>query len=459
MPFDAINDLERYEGMLVRFPQDLVISEYFNYDRFGEMVLALPLDGESRPFTGTAIDEPGFPAIERTTANSLRRITLDDGLGIQNPASVRHPNGEPFSLTNRFRGYDYIDTGAIGTDAIRVGIIYKTSTVIPVGDFAILDSTIDPRFRDALNRPVLAQTFEETSSGARFTVAVNHLKSKGSGCGAGDDDTTTGQGNCNGTRTLAAQALADWLATDPTGSGDADVLIIGDLNSYAKEDPIVALQNAGYTDLVAAFGGPSAYGYVFDGQLGYLDHALANPTLLPQVTGVAEWHINADEIPLFDYNDDTRDAGEAAFEEESDVLPLFEENEFRTSDHDPVIVELDLLHYDWTGFFHPIDNEALNEVKAGSNVPVRFSLSGNQGLEVFFTGYPRSAPIDCSSLEVAGPSVGTSSTGRNSLRYDPLTDEYVYTWKTEKSWADTCRRLVVVLDDGSIHTADFTFKK
>ena len=87
-------------------------------------------------------------------------------------------------------------------------------------------------------------------------MVVNHLKSKGSGCGAGDDDTTTGQGNCNGTRTLAAQALADWLATDPTGSGDPDVLIIGDLNSYAKEDPIVALQNAGYTNLVAAFGGP-----------------------------------------------------------------------------------------------------------------------------------------------------------------------------------------------------------
>jgi hypothetical protein len=82
MPFDAINDLERYEGMLVRFPQELVISEYFNYDRFGEMVLALPLDGESRPFTGTAIDEPGIPANERTAKlpvstclTTLRRLT------------------------------------------------------------------------------------------------------------------------------------------------------------------------------------------------------------------------------------------------------------------------------------------------------------------------------------------------------------------------------------------------
>lgn len=253
------------------------------------------------------------------------------------------PGVEPLAdIVAGLPGYTYIDTGVIGTDAIRVGIIYKTATVQPIGDFAILDSSIDPRFIDTRNRPALAQTFEEIATGGRFTVVVNHLKSKGSGCGAGDDDTTTGQGNCNGTRTLAAQALADWLATDPTGSGDSDVLIIGDLNSYAKEDPIVALQNAGYTDLVAAFGGTSAYGYVFDGQLGYLDHALANANLAPQVAGVAEWHINADEIPLLDYNDDVRDGGEAAFEEESDVLPLYEPNEFRTSDHDPVIIGLNV---------------------------------------------------------------------------------------------------------------------
>jgi uncharacterized protein len=253
------------------------------------------------------------------------------------------PGVEPLAdIVAGLPGYAYIDTGAIGTDAIRLGIIYKTSTVQPVGNYAILDSSVDPRFIDTRNRPALAQTFDEIATGARFTVVVNHLKSKGSGCGAGDDDTTTGQGNCNLTRTQAAQALADWLATDPTDSGDPDMLIIGDLNSYAKEDPIVALQNAGYTDLVAAFGGPSAYGYVFDGQLGYLDHALANSSLNSQVAGVVEWHINADEIPLFDYNDDARDPGEAVFEEESDVFPLYEPNQFRTSDHDSVVIGLDL---------------------------------------------------------------------------------------------------------------------
>jgi predicted extracellular nuclease len=260
------------------------------------------------------------------------------------------PGVEPLAdIVSGLAGYDYVDTDVIGTDAIRVGIIFKSSSVRPVGDFAILDSTVDPRFRDDLNRPPLAQTFEEIDTGARFTVVVNHLKSKGSDCNhVGDPDTGDGQGNCNVTRTLAAEAMADWLATDPTGSGDADVLIIGDLNSYAKEDPIAALESDGYTNLVAEFGGPGAYSFVFDGQLGYLDHALANGSLTPQVVDVAEWHINADEIPLFDYNDDARTTGEASFEEESDALPLYQANEFRTSDHDPVVIglELDVCRFD-----------------------------------------------------------------------------------------------------------------
>jgi predicted extracellular nuclease len=93
MPFADATYPERFEGMLVRLPQPLVISEYFNYERFGEMVLALPLDGETRPFTPTSIDEPGAPALARALANSLRRITLDDALSGSNPSSLRHPMG------------------------------------------------------------------------------------------------------------------------------------------------------------------------------------------------------------------------------------------------------------------------------------------------------------------------------------------------------------------------------
>ncbi|MDZ7642998.1 MAG: hypothetical protein U5K76_01435 [Woeseiaceae bacterium] len=77
-------------------------------------------------------------------------------------------------------GWRYIDTGTIGGDAIRVALIYRDSTVAPLGSRAILDSRVDARFDDSRNRPVLAQSFRERSSGAVFTLAVNHLKSKGS---------------------------------------------------------------------------------------------------------------------------------------------------------------------------------------------------------------------------------------------------------------------------------------
>jgi predicted extracellular nuclease len=484
MPFAAPTSPEQYEGMLVRFPQSLVISEYFNYDQFGELVLALPLDGEPRPFSPTSIEEPGAAANARMTANTLRRITLDDTLGGSNPSVLRHPNGSPFSLTNGFRGgdlvqnavgvltwefsryrieptapadytavnprpaepepvggtlrtaamntlnffitgdyatgnpldnkcgpaqsvecrghdatepleftrqrdkllaavvgvnadvlglneienttgvdaltdeqgivpgvngilgagtYAAIETGVIGTDAIRVGLIYKPAKVTPVGAFKVLSSTVDPRFIDTRSRPALAQTFEENATGARFTVIVNHLKSKGSSCAdIGDPDVGDGQGNCNVTRTNAAKALVDWAATDPTGSGDPDFLIIGDLNSYAMEDPIDAIKAgpddiAGtaddYMNLVAQYLGKYAYSYVFDGMAGYLDHALSNSSLTSQVTGVTEWHINSDEADVLDYDTSFKPPAQEA---------LYEPKAYRTSDHDPILVGLDL---------------------------------------------------------------------------------------------------------------------
>ena len=118
MPFASLTAPERYEGMLVRFPQTLQIAEYFNYDRFGEVVLALPIGDDIRPFTGTAVEEPGPDAVARTLTNTLSRITLDDNQSAQNPPLLRHPNGEPFSLDNRFRGGDEVTnaTGVLGFD-------------------------------------------------------------------------------------------------------------------------------------------------------------------------------------------------------------------------------------------------------------------------------------------------------------------------------------------------------
>jgi predicted extracellular nuclease len=137
-----------------------------------------------------------------------------------------------------------VRTGFVGTDAIKQAFIYKRATVRPDGAPATLTSAVDPEFDTTRNRPALAQTFQERSSGEKVTVAVNHFKSKGSSCGSGDD-ANDGSGNCDGTRTRAAQALSRWLATDPTRSGDPDMLIIGDLNAYRNERPISALRADG----------------------------------------------------------------------------------------------------------------------------------------------------------------------------------------------------------------------
>ncbi|MEO1592622.1 MAG: hypothetical protein AAFU71_15210, partial [Cyanobacteria bacterium J06632_22] len=229
--------------------------------------------------------------------------------------------------------------------------------VTPTGTTAVLEDAafLDPNGTgQQRNRPALAQAFEVTDSnnddfGEVFNVVVNHFKSKGrSGLDASDTNNPDvaqgdGQGFWNDTRADAADYLVNtWIPTDPTGSGDADYLIIGDLNAYKGEDPIQNITDAGYADLIEQFEGDDAYSFVFDGQLGYLDYALSNATLTPQVVDVAEWHINADEINLFDYNNAVREGNERDFEVEPNGNNLFEVNAFRTSDHDPVIIGLDL---------------------------------------------------------------------------------------------------------------------
>ncbi len=245
--------------------------------------------------------------------------------------------------------YAWVDPGMqfIDTDAIAVGMIYKnTSVTIPAGTSIGLLTDEDlpelglgdlPRVFNgpSSNRVPLAVTFMEKSSGGVFTAVVNHFKSKGSPGPAptGDQDMNDGAASANQTRLNASIALKTWLDTDPTGSNDPDFIILGDLNAYAKEDPIAFLEGEGYSDLAQLFVGPTASSFVFDGQVGTLDYALANVFLLPQVTGATEWDINSSEPNAIDYNlDFGRDAG------------IFDGNlPFRTSDHDPVVVGLDLI--------------------------------------------------------------------------------------------------------------------
>ncbi len=278
-------------------------------------------------------------ALEGLDADVVGLIEIEnDGYGEASAIAdlVRRLNHEVGSGTYRYLDVDE-RTGqvdSLGDDAIKVGLIYKHREVVPNGETAVLntESFVNGGTSSPKNRPALAQAFLDRDTGGRFTMVVNHLKSKGSGCGAGNDDPQ--QGSCNATRVRAAQELADWLATYPTGIKEPDILVMGDLNSYAKEDPIDTLLEAGFTNLVEKFEGEDAYSYVFDGQWGYLDHALASETLVEQVTGTTTWHINADEPPVLDYNTD--------FKSQEQVESLYAPTPYRSSDHDPVLVGLQL---------------------------------------------------------------------------------------------------------------------
>ncbi|MFZ5527114.1 MAG: ExeM/NucH family extracellular endonuclease [Pseudomonadota bacterium] len=218
-----------------------------------------------------------------------------------------------------------------GTDEIKVALIYKPGKLGRVGSSLSDASSVH-------NRPPLAQTFA-APNGEKFTVLVNHFKSKGCGDATGANaDQGDGQGCYNSSRLQQAQTLRGFINTLQTAQGDNDVLVIGDLNAYAKEDPIHDLTSNGFVDLSAHFNGPGEYSYVFDGEAGYLDHALASTSLTAQVTGAHHWHINADEPSVIDYNVEFKQPGCAACGPD-----YYTTTAYRSSDHDPVVIGLNLL--------------------------------------------------------------------------------------------------------------------
>ena len=451
---ERIADLEAIEGMLVRFPQTLTVSQLRYHERYGEMLLSE--GGRQAAFTNVnPPDVAGYAAHSDTTVG--RRIHVDDGRRDENSASpavvrngdevagltgvVRFSRGSGASGTEAWRlmptidpqfgtanprpgppvvagglrvatinvnnffstiddgrricgpsrdadcrgadsdlelsrqlaklvtvidgldahivalielennaraslqaivdavnaatgpqRYGFVDAGAIGDDTIKVGLIFQRAATRLVGDFAVLDGRADPRFDDTLHRPVLAQTFETVDGRHRLTVLAVHLKSKGSSCAAdGDPDIGDGQGNCSATRSLAAAAMLDWIATDPTDGRTDRVLVIGDLNTYTMGDSLARFDAAGYANVSADIIGPGAYSFEFDGQFGALDHAVTSPALTRKVVDAREWHINADESRVYDYN--------LEFGRDPSVFNGSEP--YRASDHDPLIIGID----------------------------------------------------------------------------------------------------------------------
>ncbi|WDE12555.1 ExeM/NucH family extracellular endonuclease [Thalassomonas haliotis] len=225
--------------------------------------------------------------------------------------------------------YAFVNTGGpLGTDAIAVALLYKPGTVSPAADARVNNDEI-------FNRPPLAQTFSLNENGEQITIIANHFKAKL--CTSATDldkDQDDGQSCYNAKRQLQAQALIDWIASDSELSTQKDVLVMGDLNAYAMEDPIVKFTDQGYTNLIKHFNGTYAYSYSYGGAAGYLDHALANDSLLAKTVDTTDWHINADEPLVLDYNTENKS--------EQQLADFYAEDAYRVADHDPVVISFQL---------------------------------------------------------------------------------------------------------------------
>jgi len=285
-------------------------------------------------FTTFSEDDPDARGAKNQAFFDIQRskiVTAINGLDADVVAlmeienSVHFGDGTPdVALQNLVNGlnadagsdvWDYVETPDelldTTTDVITSAIIYKKDAVTPVGDsVAKIDETVWGNAREPI-----AQTFD--MDGRTISVVANHFKSK-SGDGAEPAD---GQGHFNADRTAQAQSLLEFTDEITEASGSDDVLLLGDFNAYAKEDPINVFSEAGWSDLVPA-NAAGQYTYSFDGELGSLDHAIASPSLSASITGTGVWTINSPEWSDRGYAFGATEAG----------------TPFRSSDHDPVIV-------------------------------------------------------------------------------------------------------------------------
>jgi predicted extracellular nuclease len=241
--------------------------------------------------------------------------------------------------------YAGLDSPNPGTDLIKNAIIYKPASVTPVGAQV---NDVNAVWDQA--RPPLAQTFQHNGNGEKFIFIVNHFTSKG--CSANDTgadaDQGDGQGCDNFQRTQQAQRLLVFIQDRKTAAGDSDVLSMGDYNAYGEEDPLFILEQDSTDALADGAGGLVSeskrfvslldrYSFQFDSQFGELDHALATKSMNNQVSGATIWHINADEPVIIDYNQEFKTPPNGTGSPD-----LYTPTPFRASDHDPLIVGLNL---------------------------------------------------------------------------------------------------------------------
>ena len=281
-------------------------------------------DGKGRGFP----TERGAESLEEFTAQSARiraamTMMQPDLLAVQELENDGFgPDSAARSLLGLLNDTGHEDwafvepaTGRIGGDVITVGLFYRQQVLESVGPARVLDG---PEFQ-RLSRQPLAQLFRDRRTGKTFLVAANHLKSKGS-CpdDSENSDQEDGQGCWNSARVSAVRAQAPWLEEVAAETGTEYIIILGDMNALRNEDPIRQFREFGYADLVEQLSGLPQYSFLYRGEFGTLDYALASPALAEHARRAEIWHINAN----WPQN----------MEQPQPWL--------RASDHDPVIVDL-----------------------------------------------------------------------------------------------------------------------
>ncbi|MFJ6003541.1 ExeM/NucH family extracellular endonuclease [Arthrobacter sp. NPDC092385] len=234
--------------------------------------------------------------------------------------------------------WDYVRSPAVlpapaDEDFIRTAMIYRKAVAEPVGESVILNDNV--AFSNA--RKPLAQAFKPVggTEAETFLAIVNHFKSKGSGPSSGTNtDSGDGQGAWNAARVTQAKALVAFADSVKATATTDKVFLTGDFNSYTHEDPMQVLYDAGYVNQGEK---DDSYSYVFSGLSGSLDHILASPAADATVSGVDTWNINSVESVALEYS-----------RFNNNVTDYYAADPYRASDHDPVIVGLDLVPADPT---------------------------------------------------------------------------------------------------------------
>ncbi len=222
--------------------------------------------------------------------------------------------GKAAGLSGGYRHFG-LEEG-VGTDAIRVALAWHPGRVEKLGGPWIDERRVH-------HRPPVAAHFRMGPEGPGKIVAVIHHKAK-TGCPE-EGDVDRGQGCWNERRTAQSEALAEFLEEQAGKAGTDRVIILGDINSYGGEDPVLTLTEAGFSDLIREHRAPEErYSYVFHGESGYIDTALSSASLIEDVVDAGFWHINADEPPALHEFDSDSKAGP-----------------WRSSDHDPVWVDIE----------------------------------------------------------------------------------------------------------------------